>query len=93
MCTAPDRNEILCRLRAVVPEKVGVDPMLLQPDAELAAIGIDSFSLIELVFLAEEEFHVSIPFDGLAVRTVSDVLDIIQRKIATTQTIPLHRST
>ena len=82
MSTAPDRDEILCRLRAVLPEKVGVDPTLIQPEAELADIGIDSFSLIELVFLAEEEFKVAIPIEGLAVRTVSDVLDIIQSKIA-----------
>ena len=82
MPTPPDRSEILDRLRAVVPEKVGIDPALLQPNAELAAIGIDSFSLIELVFLAEEEFNVAIPFEGLAVRTVSDVLDVVQRRIA-----------
>jgi len=81
MRAAPDRHEILCRLRTVVPEKVGIDPMLLQPEAVLAEIGIDSFSLIELVFLAEEEFKVTIPFDGLAVKTVSDVLDVIEWKI------------
>jgi len=82
MSPLPDRNAILHRLRAVVPEKVGVDPALLQPEAELSDIGIDSFSLIELVFLAEEEFKVSIPFDSLAVKTVGDVLDVIQRCIA-----------
>jgi acyl carrier protein len=65
---------------------VGVDPALLQPEAELADIGIDSFSLIELVVLAEEEFKVAIPFEGLAVKTVGDVLDAIQRRIAAEST-------
>jgi acyl carrier protein len=82
MGSAPDRDEILHRLRVVVPDKVGVDPALLRPEAELADIGIDSFALIELVFLAEEEFKVAIPFEGLAIKTVSDVLDVIQRRIA-----------
>ena len=82
MVFPPDRSEILHRLRAVVHEKVGVDPALLQPKADLLDIGIDSFSLIELVFLAEEEFKVDIPFEGLTVKTVSDVLDVIQRQIA-----------
>ena len=81
MATIPDRTEILERLRTILPDKVGVDPALLQMDARLADIGIDSFTLIELVFLAEEEFSVSIPFEGLEVKTVGDVLDVIQQRI------------
>ena len=84
MASIPDRTEILDRLRGIVPDKVGIDPALLQVNARLADIGIDSFSLIELVFLAEEEFSVSIPLEGLAVKTVSDVLDVIQERIAVT---------
>ena len=81
MYTAPDYDEILERLRRVVPEKVDVAPELLQPDAQLADIGIDSFSLIELVFVAEEEFRVKIPFEGLKVKTVGDVIEVIERRI------------
>ena len=81
MDTAPDRDEILERLRRVVPEKVDVAPELLRPDAQLADIGIDSFSLIELVFVAEEEFKVKIPFEGLKVKTVGDVIEVIERRI------------
>jgi acyl carrier protein len=65
----------------VVPEKVDVAPELLRPDAQLADIGIDSFSLIELVFVAEEEFRVKIPFEGLKVKTVGDVIEVIERRI------------
>ena len=86
MNSVPNRIEILDRLRAVVPDKVGIDSALLQADARLSEIGIDSFSLIELVFLAEEEFSVSIPFEGLAVKTVSDVLDLIQQRIVVAAT-------
>ena len=78
----PDRGEILERLRRLVLERVAVDPALLKPEARLADIGIDSFSLIELVFLAEEEFRITIPVEGLAVDTVSDVLDVIQKRCA-----------
>ena len=81
MHTAPDHDEILERLRRVVPEKVDVAPELLQPDAQLVDIGIDSFSLIELVFVAEEEFRVKIPFEGLKVKTVGDVIEVIERRI------------
>lgn len=82
MDALPDRNEILTRLRCVIPERVGIEPALIQPDARLADIGIDSFSLIELVFVAEEEFKVIIPLEGLIVKTVNDVLDVIQKRLA-----------
>jgi acyl carrier protein len=82
MKSVPSRAEILERLRKVVLNRVDVDPALLQPDAELAEIGIDSFSLIELVFLAEEEFRVNIPVEELAVKTVSDVLTVIEKRFA-----------
>jgi len=82
MRTVLDRAEILERLCRVVPDKIGIDPNVLKPSAVLADIGIDSFSLIELVFLAEEEFSIAIPLDGITVKTVSDVLEIIQRQSA-----------
>jgi acyl carrier protein len=84
MDSIPNRAEILDRLLMVVPDKVGIDPGLMQIDAQLTDIGIDSFSLIELVFLAEEEFRVTIPLDGLEVKTVGDVVDVIQQRIAVT---------
>jgi acyl carrier protein len=76
----PERSEILVRLRRVVKDKVNVDPVRLEPTAILADIGIDSLSMIELVFLAEEEFSIKIPLEGLEVKTVGDVLDVIQTR-------------
>lgn len=76
-----DYSDILQRLRSVVPDKVAVDPDMLVPEARLADIGIDSFSLIELVFLAEEEFHIKIPVEGLEVTTVGDVLEVIAHRL------------
>jgi acyl carrier protein len=82
----PNRAEILERLRKIVLNRVDVDPALLQPDAKLVEIGIDSFSLIELVFLAEEEFRVNIPVEELEVTTVSDVLTVIEKRFASAPT-------
>jgi len=76
-----DRFEVLERLRNLVSDRLGVESMALQAEARLADIGIDSFALIELVFVAEEEFKINIPFEGLAVTTVSDVLDVIQQRL------------
>jgi acyl carrier protein len=86
MNSVPNRAEILERLRKIVLNRVDVDPALLQPDAKLVEIGIDSFSLIELVFLAEEEFRVNIPVEELEVTTVSDVLTVIEKRFASVST-------
>ena len=77
----PNSVEVLERLRSLVAEKLDVEQLALQADARLADIGIDSFSLVELVFLVEEEFNVKIPFEGLAVETVNDVIDVIQQRL------------
>ena len=81
MSSVPDRTEVLERLRSLVSEKLGIEPTALHADASLADIGIDSFSTIELVFVAEEEFKINIPFEGLVVKTVSDVLDVIHHRL------------
>lgn len=77
-----DRGTILERLRMLARRGVDVDPAVLTSDALLADIGIDSFSLIELVFLAEEEFKIKIPFEELEVKTVGDVVDVIEQNVA-----------
>jgi len=75
--------DVLQRLKQIAHGKVPVDVSRFSPDARLADIGLDSFSLIELVFLAEEEFGIRIPVEGLSVKTVGDVLDVISRRIST----------
>lgn len=82
MPVAPTREAILVRMREILPDRVDVDPALLVPDATLAEIGIDSFALIELVFLAEDAYGIDIPMEGLKVRTVGDVLDVVEARLA-----------
>ena len=75
------REEILRRLRSVVSEKLGVPPDSLRPGVVLADIGIDSYSLIELVFSIEEDLKIRIPMDGVAVKTVDDVISIVETEM------------
>ena len=74
-------SEILDRLKQIIAGRVPVDTARLKPEATLKEIGIDSFSLIELVFLAEEEFKITIPSDGLSVDTVAEVLEVIAAQL------------
>jgi len=81
-------EQILRRLQRSIAGHILVDPERFVLDSKLSDIGVDSFSLVELVFLAEEEFAIKIPFDGLVVNTVRDVVDVIHREIV--QASPLN---
>lgn len=72
-------QQILTRLRGVLHGRIPVDPDKLALDSRLSDVGVDSFSLVELLFVAEEEFNIKIPFDGLNVDTVRDVVNLISR--------------
>jgi acyl carrier protein len=81
--TVMDGPAILARLRELVAGRIAVDPASLRLDAKLADIGIDSFSLIELVFVAEEAFGIKIPMEDIRPTTVGDVVAVIERNLAT----------
>ena len=75
------RALILQRLKAIVVDRIDVNPESLQSNANLRDIGVDSFSMIELVFLAEEEFKIRIPLEEEMPETVAQVLDIIEARL------------
>jgi acyl carrier protein len=56
----------------------------LAPDAQLAALGVDSLGLIELMFLVEERLGVAFPDDKApALTTVGDLVTYIDHLMNT----------
>lgn len=54
------------------------------PDAVLTALDIKSIEQIECILALEDEFHVELPPQDLrGLRTVQDVMDAVQRVLAT----------
>jgi acyl carrier protein len=80
-----DRDQILERLKYLVSQHIGIDATKLQPSATIGETGIDSFKFIELIFLAEEEFEISMNLEHVHVKTVSDVLSLIQEYLSRKQ--------
>lgn len=69
-------TEILSRV-AMVPES------RVTPDAELAALGMQSLDQIECVLSVEETFQVELPQADLwRIRTVQDVIDAVRGAMA-----------
>ncbi|RQS64137.1 acyl carrier protein [Burkholderia sp. Bp8963] len=78
-----------------------IDTATLQPDMSLAESGIDSLGLVEAVFVIEQRFDISIPYnanvendgDTGAFRSVSDLLGqivdlVLAKRIVAT--LPQH---
>ena len=49
----------------LVGEQVGIDPREIFLSSKLEDLDLDSVAIVELVFLLEEKFEISIPFEGL----------------------------
>ena len=70
-------------LQDILVRDYGLPRDRLSPDAALDTLGMDSLSLLELMFKIEDGFHVKIPGDPPSdLRTVEDVVEYIDRLIA-----------
>ena len=58
-------NSIEETVLELVGEQVGVDPQEVSLSSKLEDLNLDSVAIVELVFLLEEKFEISIPFEGL----------------------------
>ena len=66
----------------LVGEQVGIDPQEIFLNSKLEDLNLDSVGIVELVFLLEEKFKISIPFEGIDeselkrnFHTVSSIID------------------
>jgi acyl carrier protein len=70
-------------LQEILVRDYGLPRERLSPDAPLDTLGMDSLSLLELMFKIEDGFHVKIPGDPPSgLKTVQDVVAYIDELIA-----------
>ncbi|MBY0454292.1 MAG: acyl carrier protein [Burkholderiaceae bacterium] len=55
------RTDIYPTLATLLEQRFGCDPTQLSPEASLENLGLDSLSLMDFVFAAEDAFHLRIP--------------------------------
>ena len=74
-------NEILARLGQSAG--LTVDLTAIRPDQTFQEIGLDSMSLINLMYAIEDEFNLTLSTDEMMeINTVSDMQKLIERKLA-----------
>ncbi len=73
------------RVITVLTGRLGLLPEDVSPSAELAEdLGIDSVDAVEFTLALEREFNVTFPDAILVdVKTVQDVIDLVQERIET----------
>lgn len=78
MNTIPNKESISAAILQFVKSNVVAPEIELNDDTELAALGIDSFSLIEIVLFIERQFGVVLQEDVLIpenLKTISSIAD------------------
>ena len=60
----------------------------LKPDTQLEALGLDSLSVIEFMFNLEDEFHVKLPDERVEIKTIQDIVGIVERMVAEQKSAP-----
>jgi len=54
----------------------------LQPGRPLEELGVDSLTVLEVMFKIEENFGVRMPEERVPLRTVQDIADLVDRLVA-----------
>jgi acyl carrier protein len=75
-------QQIFDSLNDVLSKKFDVEKNLIKPEASLVDLGLDSLTLMEFIFEAEDTFHLRIPEDRLSEDlskiTLADVCEAIE---------------
>ena len=78
-------NSIEQKVLELVGEQAGIDPKEVSLNSKLEELNLDSVAIVELVFMLEETFKISIPFEGLDeselkrnFNTVSSLINLLE---------------
>jgi acyl carrier protein len=70
-------------LKNILVDQYSIDPEMIQPDISLVSLGMDSLTLMEFIFAAEDAFNLRIPEDrlseSLSAMTLQNICDAIDQ--------------
>ncbi|MEE8327859.1 MAG: phosphopantetheine-binding protein [Nitrosomonadaceae bacterium] len=64
-------------IRQTLIDKFEVDPELISPEATLEVMGLDSLTMVELLFDVSEKYEIEIPTDQLDFTTLGEAIELI----------------
>ena len=67
-------TETLRELQSIISQHFGVPMADLDPERSMDAFGLDSLSVIELMFNIEDHYGIKLPEDGPKVSTLNELV-------------------
>jgi acyl carrier protein len=68
-------------LAEVLSEKYDVDPDTISPEATLTELGLDSLTIVELLFDVEDEFEIEIPEERATFQTLAEAAALVDELV------------
>lgn len=68
-------------LSGLLVEKFDVDPDKITPESNLTDLGLDSLSIVELVFDVEDEFDIEVSEDDVDFKTLGEAAALFDKLI------------
>ena len=66
-------------VRSFLENRLGVEPVRVEPASSLADLGVDSMMMLELMFEFETHLGIRLPADLSSPQTVGEMLDMMDR--------------
>jgi acyl carrier protein len=66
-------------LRDIIVDKFEKDPASITPEATFETLEIDSLDTFDIIFEAEEKFGIKVPNEQVDIKTVQDVVNLIDK--------------
>ena len=66
-------------LKEIIVDKFEMDPATITPEATFETLEIDSLDTFDIIFSAEEKFGIKVPNEQVEIKTVQDVVNLIDR--------------
>lgn len=68
-------------LAQVLSEKYDVSPDAISPEATLTELGLDSLTVIELLFDVEDEFGIEVPEERATFQTLAEAAALVDELV------------
>ena len=68
-------------LADVLSEKYEVDPDAISPEATLTELGLDSLTIVELLFDVEDEFGIEVPEERATFETLAEAAALVDELV------------
>ena len=69
-------------VQQLMARELALDIAALDPARPLEELGVDSLSVIECLFQLEDEFDIKISNEGVSIKTVQDIVDVVDRLVS-----------